>query len=169
MAFTFKLGAPAKRLQLAGYKCVPIAYTKASGDKNTGNINVTGLNKVISVDLSDASGSADVVGEGSIASSAVTTGGSSYTTATISFTDPTGRGSGAAGVVTVSSGAVSSIAITRGGSHYSSNTTATITGDGSGATASVTLNTSVVTQNVIAVGNMGGETLGIIYARGESK
>jgi hypothetical protein len=66
----------------------------------------------------------------------VTTGGTGYTTATVTITDPTGTG--AIAIPTISLGVITAITVKNGGANYTS-PTVTITGNGTGATASATL------------------------------
>jgi len=61
------------------------------------------------------------------------TGGSGYTSATVSFSG--GGGSGATATATVTAGVVTSLTITAAGTGYTSSPTVTISGDGTGATA----------------------------------
>jgi len=63
----------------------------------------------------------------------VVTGGSGYTSATVSFSG--GGGSGATATAAVSAGQVVSLTITNAGTGYTSSPTVTISGDGTGATA----------------------------------
>ncbi len=77
---------------------------------------------------------------------AVDTGGSGYTSATVSFSG--GGGSGAEATATVAGGVVTGIAVTKGGSGYTSEPTVTIGGDGTGATATAT--TGSVANPVVA-------------------
>tara|TARA_B100000927_G_scaffold27103_1_gene20299 strand:- start:8808 stop:10745 length:1938 start_codon:yes stop_codon:yes gene_type:complete len=83
----------------------------------------------------------------SVGSATVTAGGSGYTSATVTFADPTGitpaqGGITATGTATISGGAVSAITITHPGYGYSSAPAVTIGGDGSSATATSTLQTA---------------------------
>ncbi len=73
-----------------------------------------------------------------VASVAVTEGGTSYTTATVTIT---GDGTGATATAVLDGGAVSAVVVTNPGTGYTT-ATATISGDGSGATATVTLGTT---------------------------
>ena len=80
----------------------------------------------------------------SVGSGTVTAGGSGYSSATVTFADPTGvtianGGIKATGTATVSGGAVTAITITNPGYGYSSAPAVTIGGDGSSATATSTL------------------------------
>ena len=56
----------------------------------------------------------------------VTVPGNGYTTAAVSFFDPTGHGSGATATATVSFGQVNKITVTNGGSNYDPSTVVTI-------------------------------------------
>ena len=94
----------------------------------------------LKVEIADiASASALSVGSGT-----VTAGGSGYSSATVTFADPTGvtpaqGGITATGTATISGGAVSAITITNPGYGYSSAPAVTIGGDGSSATATSAL------------------------------
>ena len=93
--------------------------------------------KVEIADITSASGLG--VGSGT-----VTAGGSGYSSATVTFADPTAitpanGGITATGTATVSGGAVTAITITNPGYGYSSAPAVTIGGDGSSATATSTL------------------------------
>jgi hypothetical protein len=66
----------------------------------------------------------------------VTSGGSGYTSATVSITSTTGKGATATAVI--SNGAISAINVTNPGTGYQ-NATVVITGDGIDATATATL------------------------------
>ena len=83
----------------------------------------------------------------SVGSGTVTAGGSGYSSATVTFADPTAvtpanGGITATGTATVSGGAVTAITITNPGYGYSSAPTVTVGGDGSAATATSTLQTA---------------------------
>tara|TARA_B000000557_G_scaffold247307_1_gene231046 strand:+ start:412 stop:2349 length:1938 start_codon:yes stop_codon:yes gene_type:complete len=96
--------------------------------------------KVEIADITSASGLG--VGSGT-----VTAGGSGYSSATVTFADPTAitpanGGITATGTATVSGGAVTAITITNPGYGYSSAPAVTIGGDGSSATATSTLQTA---------------------------
>ena len=83
----------------------------------------------------------------SVGSGTVTAGGSGYSSATVTFADPTAvtpanGGITATGTATVSGGAVTAITITNPGYGYSSAPTVTVGGDGSSATATSTLQTA---------------------------
>ena len=96
--------------------------------------------KVEIADIASASGL-------SVGSGTVTAGGSGYSSATVTFADPTGvspanGGITATGTATVSGGAVTAITITNPGYGYSSAPAITIGGDGSSATATSTLQTA---------------------------
>lgn len=73
---------------------------------------------------------------GMIDSIQVTSGGSGYTSATVSITSTTGKGATASAVI--SNGAISAINVTNPGTGYQ-NATVVITGDGIDATATATL------------------------------
>jgi len=73
---------------------------------------------------------------GMIDSIQVTSGGSGYTSATVSITSTTGKGATATAVI--SNGAISAINVTNPGTGYQ-DVTVVITGDGSDATATATL------------------------------
>jgi hypothetical protein len=73
---------------------------------------------------------------GMIDSIQVTSGGSGYTSATVSITSTTGKGATATAVI--SNGAISAINVTNPGTGYQ-NATVVITGDGIDATATATL------------------------------
>ncbi|MDE2103317.1 MAG: hypothetical protein KGL39_39115 [Patescibacteria group bacterium] len=79
---------------------------------------------------------------GTVDSIAVDTGGSLYTTATVTISAPDAFGVGfvtATATATLLAGAVTAITVTNPGSGYIATPTVTITGDGSGATATATL------------------------------
>ena len=83
----------------------------------------------------------------SVGSGPVPAGGSGYSSATVTFADPTAvtpanGGITATGTATVSGGAVTAITITNPGYGYSSAPTVTVGGDGSSATATSTLQTA---------------------------
>jgi len=88
-----------------------------------------------------------VVASGGIKSTAVTAGGSGYTSSpTVIFT-PVSGGSGAAAIALISGGAVVAIIITNPGSGYASGAGATISfsgGGGSGATATATSGAAIL-------------------------
>lgn len=78
---------------------------------------------------------------GNLSTVTITSGGTGYTTASVSFSGATI--SNAIGTATVSGGQVTAITITNPGAGYSNNPVITITGDGTGATATaVPVNTS---------------------------
>ena len=83
----------------------------------------------------------------SITSAAVATGGSAYTSASITFTAPVG-GTAATGTVQVTAGAVTGITITSGGSGYTTPPTAVITGNGTGATVGATTLSSTTVASI---------------------
>ena len=77
----------------------------------------------------------------SVASTTITAGGSSYTSATVTFSAAPAGGTTATGTATIGGGAVTAITITNPGRGYTSAPTITIGGDGSSATATATLAT----------------------------
>jgi len=102
---------------------------------------VTAANKITATGLADCRDmvvpfafyiNKKVEGGDAVGATAITSGGSGYTVATVAFGGP---GTGATATATVSGGQVTGITITNGGSGYTSAPTVTISGDGSGATA----------------------------------
>ena len=86
-----------------------------------------------------------------------TSGGSGYTSATISFSG--GGGSGASATVSVSGGRVVGFTNIVAGTGYTSPPTATISGNGSGATATVILNTRGTRNVALPFGGFPGAAL----------
>jgi len=101
------------------------------------------LGNALKVEIADIASASGL----SVGSGTVTAGGSGYTSATVTFADPTGvtpaqGGITATGTATISGGAVTAITITNPGYGYSSAPAVTIGGDGSSGTATSTLQTA---------------------------
>jgi hypothetical protein len=96
-----------------------------------------------SADVNTTTATATCTNEGSVATIAVTAGGSGYTIApTVQF-NTVGGGSGATGIATISGGVVTGVVITDGGNGYTSAPTVQFNAvsGGSGATATATIST----------------------------
>lgn len=85
---------------------------------------------------------------GQITFTKVTSGGSGYTSATVSFS---GTGSGAAANVWISNGVIIGIQMTNFGSGYGAGTTATISGNGTGATLTVQVGLPIWNNKELAI------------------
>lgn len=102
-------------------------------------LKVAGTTLPFALGWSDGYGIAPAAGKG-VASVAVGAGGTSYTTATATFSAPeAANGVTATGTVQISGGEVVGVTVTNPGSGYTAAPTVTIGGDGSGATATATL------------------------------
>ena len=101
------------------------------------------LGNALKVEMADVTSASGL----SVGSTTITAAGSGYSSATVTFADPTGvtpanGGITATGTVTLTGNAVQSITITNPGYGYTSAPTVTIAGDGSSATATATLQTA---------------------------
>ena len=121
----------------------------------SGSTSAAQLGKFVlaSLFVGDGSGAAEIadglvrpiIGPGTngvVDSVVLDSGGSGYTTASVSFSS--GGGSGAAAEVTIVDGVVTDIQLMSGGSGYTTAPVVQITGDGYGASASATISTSAL-------------------------
>ena len=83
----------------------------------------------------------------------VTSGGSGYTTATVTITDNTGTATTADAVIT--DGIITGVVINNFGHGYTSNPTVSITGDGTGAEATAVVRNGCITEYNIVSGGFG--------------
>ena len=104
---------------------------------------------------SGATGTYTVAAGGTVTSAAITAGGSGYTGAP-AITFPSGGGTAAAGIATISAGAVASITVVHGGSGFTGTPTLSFLGGaGSGATATANLTAGVITSVTVNNGGSG--------------
>lgn len=94
-----------------------------------------------------------------VASVALSTGGSGYTAATVSFSG--GGGTGAAGTVILATGVVVGVTITNSGTGYTSEPTVTIVPAGTGGTGAACTSTLNNVQGANNTANLGATTLSI--------
>lgn len=105
-----------------------------------------------------------VLSTGSVGGVSVTAGGSTYTTATVTFSG--GGGTGATGTATIVAGAITDIAVTNPGTGYTSAPDVGITGDGTGALAQAVLNPVGVASVKVINGGSGFTSVPLLTISG---